>query len=994
MALNVNTETYFRTLILESPMATAVYRGADMMIELANKAMLNLWGKQETVIGQTLRQALPELDGQPFHDILTEVYITGKIYHTEEQRADLVVDGELQSFFFNFTYKPLLGDDGVVYGILNTATDITSQVEAKRLLTESQERTDFVLNSAGIGSWMVDLTDSTVHWDKRCHELFDIPAGKLTTFDDTVKYIHPEDQNRVTDAVKRAISSGSTGKFDVEYKSIGATDHKVRWIRSKGRAYFDSSGVAYKFAGTAVDFTESIRLKEERQRSDLKAGIALHAAGMGFWSVYILENRVEFDSTCQQMYGLSQPFVSFTDLLSRINPDDLLPIQQALHRTTDQDDASQTRIIEYRYTRPSDHQTRWIRLYGRATFDKAGVAYYFTGTAADVTEEKRMHEALKNVETRYQTAFDNAGLGVVMVRLDGSFLQVNKAFCTLTGYCDDELYQVKYSDITHPDDLSLNQTEVAKLINGTATTTNLHKRYIRKNGTPVWVHINSTRIYDTDGPGIIFKIVQDITAEVIAREEQQKLLGMVENSADFMAVSDLEGHVLYMNEAGKKLLGVSPQQNVTQLHVSQFYATGEHEKLRRVAWPLILKNGRWSGKVHFKQLTTGDDIPCDASGLRIDDPVSGQPIGRGFTMRDLRPWIAAQSALAEHETLLKNITAASPTALWMSDEEGNITYVNQTWLTWTGKTLKESLNYGWTGAIIPEDRQQAIDAFISCLQQRIYYQIQFRIERQDGKLQWCMASGNPQYRANGTFAGYIGSCSDITESKDFERQKDDFLGMASHELKTPVTSIKAYTQMLEATFRREGDIKKADMLHKMGNQVTRLTNLIGDLLDVTKINSGRLQFNQSVFNFNDMVKETVEEVQRTAGKHLLIESYEPTGDVFADRDRIGQVVINLLTNAIKYSPNASRVVISTKSEQTHVTLCVQDFGIGIPADKQQRVFEQFYRVSGNKEHTFPGLGLGLYISSEIIRREGGIISVESVENQGSTFCMKLPAANS
>jgi signal transduction histidine kinase len=234
---------------------------------------------------------------------------------------------------------------------------------------------------------------------------------------------------------------------------------------------------------------------------------------------------------------------------------------------------------------------------------------------------------------------------------------------------------------------------------------------------------------------------------------------------------------------------------------------------------------------------------------------------------------------------------------------------------------------------------------------------------------------------------------DITEQKYLQQQKDDFIGIASHELKTPVTSVKAYTQVLERMLQKKGDTKEANMIKKMDAQLNRLTSLIGDLLDVTKINSGKLQFNNQEFDFNAILDELIEDLQRTTGKHTIVKNFVPGGIVFGDKERIGQVVTNLITNAIKYSPHADKVIVHTTIDEKEITLCVQDFGIGIATKNLDKVFEQFYRVSGEMQHTFPGLGLGLYISSEIIKREGGRIWVTSEEGKGSTFCFALPLNN-
>jgi signal transduction histidine kinase len=232
---------------------------------------------------------------------------------------------------------------------------------------------------------------------------------------------------------------------------------------------------------------------------------------------------------------------------------------------------------------------------------------------------------------------------------------------------------------------------------------------------------------------------------------------------------------------------------------------------------------------------------------------------------------------------------------------------------------------------------------------------------------------------------------DITERKQLEQQKDEFISIASHELKTPITSIKAYTQILEQRFRKVGDIKSAEVVAKMDAQLDKFTILIGDLLDVTKLEAGKIQFNETFFDLNELVKETVNELQRTTKKHHLTTELQLSINVFGDHDRIGQVVTNFITNAIKYSPQADKINIKTIITNDHVIFSVQDFGMGLSSEDQARVFERFYRVSGSDQNTFSGLGLGLYISSEIIKRHKGRVWVESNKARGSIFYFSLPS---
>ncbi|GCE28589.1 hypothetical protein KDA_40730 [Dictyobacter alpinus] len=234
-----------------------------------------------------------------------------------------------------------------------------------------------------------------------------------------------------------------------------------------------------------------------------------------------------------------------------------------------------------------------------------------------------------------------------------------------------------------------------------------------------------------------------------------------------------------------------------------------------------------------------------------------------------------------------------------------------------------------------------------------------------------------------------GSTRDTTSRKQLESQKEDFMGIVSHELKTPVTSIKAFAQVLQKRFAKAGDESSAALLGKMDTQINKLTALIGDLLDVTKIEGGKLQFNEDYFAFDELVDNVVEAMQRTTNKHILEKQGTTQKIIYGDKDRIEQVMINFLTNAIKYSPRADKVIVKSSFELDHVVFSVQDFGVGIPKERQQQIFERFYRVSGNE--TIPGIGLGLYISAEIMKRQRGTIGVTSAEGQGSTFCFSLPA---
>ncbi|WP_201379838.1 chemotaxis protein CheB [Ktedonobacter sp. SOSP1-85] len=231
---------------------------------------------------------------------------------------------------------------------------------------------------------------------------------------------------------------------------------------------------------------------------------------------------------------------------------------------------------------------------------------------------------------------------------------------------------------------------------------------------------------------------------------------------------------------------------------------------------------------------------------------------------------------------------------------------------------------------------------------------------------------------------------DITERKELERQKDALLGMANHELKTPIASAKLALQMLQRRLSKAGDEQSTTQLGKVDAHLNGLASLIDGFLDATAIETGRLLLHPALFAIDDLVREICEEIERTTPSQHILFAQETHSEVYGDRARTGEVLCNLLTNAIKYSPSAASIEVRVVGDADMVTVSVQDHGEGIPQDLQTRIFERYYRVSDTKQKRQPGAGLGLYLAAEITKQQGGQIWVESVPGEGATFFFTIP----
>ena len=230
---------------------------------------------------------------------------------------------------------------------------------------------------------------------------------------------------------------------------------------------------------------------------------------------------------------------------------------------------------------------------------------------------------------------------------------------------------------------------------------------------------------------------------------------------------------------------------------------------------------------------------------------------------------------------------------------------------------------------------------------------------------------------------------DKKEIEELMKKKDEFMNVASHELKTPITNLKGYLQILKKEVVKK-DASTIVFLDKADNQINKLTGLVNDLLDVTKIQAGKMTYHFSGLDISTVISEVVSQTQVAVPTHQIDVKNNIPIMVQGERNRLEQVLSNLLSNAVKYSPNADKIIVNSALIGDTIRISVKDFGIGISAENQQHIFDRFYRVK-ESSHKFSGLGLGLYISADIIQRHGGTIGVVSDTN-GSEFYFTLPVA--
>lgn len=345
------------------------------------------------------------------------------------------------------------------------------------------------------------------------------------------------------------------------------------------------------------------------------------------------------------------------------------------------------------------------------------------------------------------------------------------------------------------------------------------------------------------------------------------------------------------------------------------------------------------------------------------------------------------------EELFLSMADSVPILLWISGSDKHFSFFNKTWLKFTGRTKEQEAGIGWTDGVHPDDREKCIKIYLDSFDKQEEFEMEYRLRRHDGKYRWMLDNGVPYYDKANSFSGFTGSCVDINEIKELEKRKDQFITNASHELKTPLTSLQVYLHLISEYFNDKFDDKYAGYAKNAVGQAKKIADLINQLLDISRIQADLLKYQWSVFKFTDLVYAVVEKIQSTTFSHKIEIAGSTDGLIRGDKERLSHSIENLLTNAIKYSKGQDKILVNLSQDTKNVKLSVIDFGIGIDKDHLSQIFHRFYRISGTEEETFPGMGIGLFLSKQIIEKHGGKIWVDSIKNKETKFNFQIPFFN-
>jgi PAS domain S-box-containing protein len=911
----------------------------------------------------------------------------------------------------------------------------------------------FALHAAGIGTWDVDMTNLHTNLDDRCRTLFCLAENEETTYTMVLQHIHPADQEYVRHAVRQALMPHTNHQFNIRFRCLHTHHGHALWLNVKGQAYFDNEGNAIRLSGITQDITAEVLANQKAEVAERMASLAIEGSGAGIFSVDLLNDTIDFsDNLYYIMTGNREATYKHRDVLIRhVHPEDTAIRDRAYAEAVH----TGTLNYEVRFIW-DDGSVHWGKLRGKYYYDISGTPVSLSGICLDITAQKEQDRLLKEVEQRFSLSFNNATIGMAFINSEGAIRMLNKAFAGLLGYDTDELMGIQYSDIVHDADRREHAALFQELRQGKRDVFNQVKRYQHKDGSGHWVQVNTARIISqNDNRENILVIAFDISNEVAARQEQQKLLTLVENSGDLIAVANLDGTITYVNDAGMKLLGLGTKASTISRNIRDLFTLEHLVKLERDILPAVVNNGKWTGRQYYTQQQTGEQIPFHTNAFRLESPMSGEPVALACVARDLRTELDVQQALLESETRFRSLVEEAPvaTALYVGPRF-IIEVANEPMIAVWGK------GHGVLGKPLSVAVPELNDQPFMKLLDEVYYSGVAHHEKEakcmliiDGKPEifFFNFTYKPLINAAGKVYAIVDMAIDVTEqvharNKLLEHQinleqevaerteelaasneelaamneelqdanvslirsnqeLEQYAYVASHDLQEPLRKIRIYADLLNNHDDLPDHHKK--LVKKINQSSARMSMLIKDLLDFSRL--------LEKGNMTRAVDLTIVLQSVISDFELIIE--EKNADILVGPMpviqgiplQINQLFYNLMSNSLKFTQPNVRPVIKVRSniittetasvylgkserQKQYFDISFSDNGIGFEQKYADQIFEVFKRL--HNRSVYPGSGIGLSLCRRIVANHAGHLYVESTPGVGTTFHIIIPGVGS
>lgn len=1014
------------------------------------------------LVGKTWRDiGLPEEIMTRFDAHREEVIATGEPIRKEN---DFLSATGLQHY--EYIVAPLHNQDQSIKGIAVISRDITQRKQAEAALRESETRARRLIESNIIGVIVADFSGNILEAnDVFCNIVGYTQEEVLSGKANWAEMTPPEYRHLDVQAMEEMQQTGTHTPFEKEYIRKDGTRVPVL----VGTGYIDGSN--QMGVGFAIDLSESLRHATLRKRAEQELRIsetrfrALVDQSPLSTQIMAPDGRIiQVNRAWEKLWGITLDQIPEYNLLQdeQLVAKGIMPyIQRAFAG-----EAVAIPPIIYDVSELGNYQDQepWTQSFIYPVKDETGNIREVVLVHEDITERIRAEEALRESEERFRTFFEEAPIGISVVGLNGRFVKMNKTYCEMLGYPEQELTQLTFADITHPEDVEKDWRYIDQIFKGELARYQLEKRYIKKNGEILWINLTATAIFDREGKACYgLGMVEDIgdrkRTEEALQATNQTLDSLIQACPLGITVLSIEdGTVKLWNPADERIFGWSEQEVVgcflpsiledkRDEFLAQLDAIEQGGTLTAIETRRRKKDGSvvdisvWACPVRDAQGNLSCmSIVADISDRKQLEQERNQLLlneqQRATQLRALADAALAINSTLSIEQRLQAIAEQARTIIGAHQSHANLR-VNQDWAQSINAISLSEKYAPWRES--PEKLDDTGIYSLVCQRNRPMRLTQAELEAHPAWKEFGTADNYPPMRGwlaaplighNGKNIGlihlsdkYEGDFSEqdeaifvqlaqmasvavenarlYREAQEANRTKDEFLATLSHELRTPLNAMLGWTQLLRT--RKFDTATVARALETIDRNTKALSQLIEDVLDVSRIITGKLRLNVRPIELVPVIEAAIDTVLPAAeAKNIQIDSRcdRSVGLILGDSARLQQVFWNLLSNAVKFTPKGGRIEVQLSVDigngnehpiPNYAQIKVTDTGQGISADFLPYVFERFRQADGTTTRSHGGLGLGLAIVRHLVELQGGTVRAQSPGlGLGTTFIVNLP----
>lgn len=630
----------------------------------------------------------------------------------------------------------------------------------------------------------------------------------------------------------------------------------------------------------------------------------------------------------------------------------------------------------------------------------------------DVSKQKKAEATASSLNLRYQTLLETASDGIHVLDEEGNVIEANDAFCKMLGYTREELSKLNVADW----EMKLKGEALKAKVREVIFSPDIHEtQHRRKDGTICDVEINCIGVM-LEGQNYLYVAARDITERKRAESALLKVMALneatLESIHNGILVVDQSGKVLKSNTKFAKMYRFPAEIRATnddKIMLNQIISQLDDPEMfmARVNDMYSKPEAESIDLVHFKDGRVFE---------RISKPmyIGGKAEGRVWSFLDITENKVAEKALRESEVRFRTMADTAPVLIWVAGPDGLCTYINKPWLDFTGRTNEQELwGNGWLECVHPEDIERMFIIYNDSLKSRTKYSMEYRLRRFDGNYRWMLEYGIPRYTSDGIFVGYIGSCADITESKqareeikmmnvELERrvkqrtlqlensnkELEKFSYSVAHNLRSPLRGIDGWSLALMEEYYEKFDEQGRIYLERVRSEAQLMGNLIDDLLRLANITRQEMQ--KVNIDLTALVNNIENQIVKNYPKRKFEFFVEPGLFIHGDPSLLGIALTSLIDNACKFTGLApvARIKFGKSEIDGKQNFYIRDNGVGFDMCYTKKIFGAFHRM--HKAADFPGAGIGLATVQLIISRHGGRIWAESEPGKGAAFFFEIP----